>query len=1226
MSASTKDVGLVVTSAPLLSGTLRDCAAVSATTTATDNIDGRCSSGGVAAVQAYVRYYNSLSLENQNNEDVQDQQRREDIPALVIPMGDFKSALTEMSRFHFGVNVMIYANVLHWRTWTAPAYTLWQNRLDPHTVVDAQEPSFPVLISNYMTNPTEDWYQYIKSIHFDTETQMAMIYITKDYVDNALPQVETVMKLVQYVYKYNASNKCQTPYAASIASPQTVFQNRSFSEWWMEHSDEVLANHEEHLLGREAEGLTTAIDHHDAWSSLIDFESWPDQQYDPNNCFVPVVVFDDESDEKFHAFIDAFNATNVNVTYPPQLIIDIYGQILDDNGNPTIQTLETGNEVTPTWLVSYKASSDKFDQVRFTLSPYRTSITDVTLIHDDLLNLAEQVKTPEYYDDLMNIRQYAHEAWATSLVSERGVESLRMNEQTDPTDGYRHCYTRECEMGNLVADGLRWIEGADVALLPSFMFNGPGWEEGEVRTLEILENIPYSTSRCSGTMTGHSLLRLINHSIATSSFGGFDSTKTGGRLLQVSGMKVVFNNIIDGGNKIISIDIWDEQKSAFAPLIRTQLYRFVSCGHLCFTFVDYPPFLGEYLTEDGEIPAIQSSESDIKDDLREYLSSQYLSTDTLLVPRLEERLLNDISQFDVLPVVTKDDCTDGVSFWSSELMDCELCPTYDRVVFSKSSVKLQGDAFSSDLLKERVVITNEETFPVDISADMVALPDNIQVSVVASKCEARLNNETGVTSCVLHPNEQLVTKISFDPSNRHAGRDTSSVVFTINDDGRSPGCATFKGKYDIVADLNISRDSNRLGGVASFGYTCAAIIILTAIVFGCWVRIKRRTRLVSTMQPFFLITLCFGVLLLGAGLIPLSIDDGLASDEGCSLSCIFRPWLLSVGFTLCVAALFSKLWRINKLFGLRQFRRLEIHEKDVLLPTTILFVLNIIFNLVWTFVEPLQWERVAVEGQPWNSYGRCHLGEGNVGIAMLSCIATLCIIGFIMTCLQAFRARNISSEFSEAKYLGIAVFSWVQIAVVGVPVLFLVDEDNVVARYSLIVGFIFTTCMSMLLVVFVPMFLFKQQRQRESYTSSMRFRNSQQKSSYSDFISPFRKERPFGSIRSSKNGSKEIHPNIQNDEQVDSADIEQSDSLDDVVDKSSNSMGPKSGLKDLIRWNIPNDERLDSADIEENEQNLPDDAAISAAIAAGHENEIENDDIGRKGIKDEETNKTSYPD
>jgi hypothetical protein len=372
--------------------------------------------------------------------------------------------------------------------------------------------------------------------------------------------------------------------------------------------------------------------------------------------------------------------------------------------------------------------------------------------------------------------------------------------------------------------------------------------------------------------------------------------------------------------------------------------------------------------------------------------------------------------------------------------------------------------------------------------DTLALPNNVDLGISTTGFTS-VSNSTG-KSFILSPEDQIFVEIEFDSSERPAGRDTSSIVFAVSADPQFRGCSAVKIKYDIVANLSLSTNENHLGPVAAFGYTCATLIIIASMLFASWVRVRRKTRVVSTMQPFFLVTLCIGVLLIGLTLIPLSIDDGVASQKGCDIGCMARPWLLSIGFTLCVSALFSKLLRINKLFHSQQFRRIKVREKDVMCSTSMLVVLNIMFNVVWTAVDPLKWERVAVKGQPYITYGKCSLGDGVVGRVMLSLVVSLCAISFIMTCWQAFRARNISSEFSESKYLGIAIYSWSQLCLVGVPVLYLVDDSNVLAKYSLVVGLIFALCMSMLLVVFVPIMIVKKKRGRCSIDAGSILQNA----------------------------------------------------------------------------------------------------------------------------------------
>mmetsp|Transcript_23478 Transcript_23478/g.38246 ORF Transcript_23478/g.38246 Transcript_23478/m.38246 type:complete len:1173 (-) Transcript_23478:370-3888(-) len=1056
---SSHTVNLVVASASLLSGELRECAY--------DDTGALCSSGGVAAVQAYTRLHT-------NNDDSS--------PVLVVPMGDFKAPLTEMSRFYFGVNVMIFANELGWRTWTVPAYTLWPRRLEYSSVYDAQEPTLPALISNVVTSPNERWHPYIESVHFDEETNIALLYITKEYLNTTVSQVGSTMQLLHYIYKYNEANRCETYRTTylkeQVASAHSVFQEVPFSEWWREQGDQVLD------AIRSGDGRTDVNIYNKAnnlTQQLFTTSSSSSQSayYDPDNCFVPVVVFDDVSKSQFDVFVEAFNQTII--TFPPSLIVDMHGHALqDENETQRIQTLAQQDGVDlgvppPTWLVSYRSSSEAYDQLKITVSSDRQRIESVSLVHENLLDLPDNAKTDEYYRDLDNIRQYAREAVESSQAREFGVKTRAMPEQTNNVDGFRYCYVGECQMGNLYADALRWIENVDVAMLPSFMFTGPGWKEGEIRTLEILENLPYATSRCAGTMTGYSLLRVLNHSIRTTSFGGYDSAKVGGKLLQVSGLKIVYNKELKG-NPVVSVDVYDKLRNDYVPLENTRLYTFVSCAHLCFTFTEFPPLLGELLNEAGEVPAVQSSDTDIKADLKQYLLSEF--SESYYEPAIEGRLVNNQSRSDTLPFVNKQDCEEGKFFWSSILLDCEPCPDFKRLKFSKKKVDLVGNAYAVELLSDRVDMTNLESYPIKISADTLALPSNIEFYISSTSSGDASNTSNAIF--VLKPNETISIGIQFDPAERTAGRDTSSVVFEVSRNPQPPGCSVQKIKYDIVASLSLSAEENHLGALSAFGYTATVLIVLASLAFASWVAVRRNTRVVSTMQPVFLITLCFGVLLVGLSLIPFSIDDGVATNKGCDIACMSIPWLLSVGFTLCITALFSKLLRINKLFHSQQFRRLKVRGRDVIFGTTILVIVNIILNIVWSVVDPLRWERTSAKEQPNISYGRCVLGGGKAGKAIFISVILICAIGFIMTCWQAFKARDISSEFSESKYLGIAIYSWFQLCVVGIPVLILMDESNVLARYSLVVGVIFALCMSMLLVVFVPILRVKKKRSRQS--------------------------------------------------------------------------------------------------------------------------------------------------
>jgi competence protein ComGC len=157
-------------------------------------------------------------------------------------------------------------------------------------------------------------------------------------------------------------------------------------------------------------------------------------------------------------------------------------------------------------------------------------------------------------------------------------------------------------------------------------------------------------------------------------------------------------------------------------------------------------------------------------------------------------------------------------------------------------------------------------------------------------------------------------------------------------------------------------------------------------------------------------------------------------------------------------------------------RRVVVTHKDVLAPFIALFTLNSVFLLTWTLVDPLRWERFAVGEEEWNTYGAC-VG-GTLSKVMLGLIGAANFGALFLACQQAYHARDISGEFSESKYIGVAIYGWLQILVVGLPILFLIQRDNPTARYFLMVCMVFIVAMSMLLIIFVPVFVnYKKQQQ-----------------------------------------------------------------------------------------------------------------------------------------------------
>ena len=79
-----------------------------------------------------------------------------------------------------------------------------------------------------------------------------------------------------------------------------------------------------------------------------------------------------------------------------------------------------------------------------------------------------------------------------------------------------------------------------------------------------------------------------------------------------------------------------------------------------------------------------------------------------------------------------------------------------------------------------------------------------------------------------------------------------------------------------------------------------------------WVFRYRQIQVVRTLQPTFLVTISMGVLVMALAMIPMSIDDEIAPQRISDMSCMSLPWLLSLGFSFAMSALFAKLWRIER--------------------------------------------------------------------------------------------------------------------------------------------------------------------------------------------------------------------------------------------------------------------------------------------------------------------------
>jgi len=153
-----------------------------------------------------------------------------------------------------------------------------------------------------------------------------------------------------------------------------------------------------------------------------------------------------------------------------------------------------------------------------------------------------------------------------------------------------------------------------------------------------------------------------------------------------------------------------------------------------------------------------------------------------------------------------------------------------------------------------------------------------------------------------------------------------------------------------------------------------------------------------------------------------------------------------------------------------------------------LLVLNFAVLLVWTILDPLVYTIEPHDGTDgWNrvisTYGSCQSDDAfpYLFVLMLVNMGVLVIANW-----QAYRARNLQSEFAESKYIGLILGSMLQATIMGIPILFIVRE-NPQAFYLLLVFTIFFICLSCLLFIFAPKMVFAELFKQKNPEEQARF-------------------------------------------------------------------------------------------------------------------------------------------
>jgi hypothetical protein len=260
-------------------------------------------------------------------------------------------------------------------------------------------------------------------------------------------------------------------------------------------------------------------------------------------------------------------------------------------------------------------------------------------------------------------------------------------------------------------------------------------------------------------------------------------------------------------------------------------------------------------------------------------------------------------------------------------------------------------------------------------------------------------------------------------------------------------------------------------GLQIMGLTLMSTAIFLAILSMLWVFIQRNHRVLLASQPIFLYIISFGCIVQASTIFVLSFDESFGwSEEALSAACMAIPWLYTLGHIFIYGALACKLYRVNKVL---QVTRHRIEVRQVIWPLAIFFVAAVVVLTVWTVVDARIWEREEINPETGESIGQCSSSE-----SFFIPLAFLIIIPMIMTGVMAWKTKDVSEDYSEAKWIWILIIVQFEVFLVAAPTFVILRDVSTDARYLGSTILLWMYPMSGLALIILPKYIaYRKQKQ-----------------------------------------------------------------------------------------------------------------------------------------------------
>ncbi|XP_072046008.1 gamma-aminobutyric acid type B receptor subunit 2-like isoform X2 [Amphiura filiformis] len=265
-------------------------------------------------------------------------------------------------------------------------------------------------------------------------------------------------------------------------------------------------------------------------------------------------------------------------------------------------------------------------------------------------------------------------------------------------------------------------------------------------------------------------------------------------------------------------------------------------------------------------------------------------------------------------------------------------------------------------------------------------------------------------------------------------------------------------------------------GILGVVFCLSVMGILLAIGLLVFNIVKRNERTIKMSSPNINNLIIVGGIVSYVAAIMSGVDRSLVGENAMDHVCRARLWLLALGFTLSFGSMFSKTFRVHRIFLNKKMEKRVVKDYQLLGMAMSFVALETIYLLIWEVMYPLHAVTETFLSQATikddlmivPSIESCYRAEFRsiswlVGIYVFN--GVLLLFGLFL----AYETRHVHIKaLNDSKNIGVSVYNVTILSIVGAIFSLLMDPLHSQLVYIITAMCIILSTTSTLVIIFAP--------------------------------------------------------------------------------------------------------------------------------------------------------------